>query len=62
MQNTGEMRAIGCNLYISTTEPGRIEAVWYDHQQLSKANEAFSGLCSVWQFMKRYTPPSGKSA
>lgn len=56
------LSAIGCNLYISTTEPGRIEAVWYDNRQLLAADEAFSGLCSVWQFMKRYTPPSGASA
>ena len=52
--------AIGCNLYISTTEPGRIEAVWYDNDQLEEADIAFTGLCWVWQFMKKYTPPNGQ--
>lgn len=49
-------RATGFNLYISTTEPGRIDSVWYDRDQINKAFDAFTALCGVWRFLKGYDP------
>ena len=47
--------AIGCNLYISTTEPGRVEAVWYNSEELKDAWFAFRMASRVWEHMKGYT-------
>lgn len=46
----------GCNLFVSTTEPGRIEAVWYSAEQVATAYEAFVNACGLWRFMKGYDP------
>lgn len=46
----------GFNLFISTTEPGRVEVVWYDHEQIAAAYKAFIALCEVWRFLKGYDP------
>jgi len=48
--------AEGFNLFISTTEPGRIEAVWYNQSELQKAWEAFKACCAIWRFQKNYDP------
>lgn len=50
------MDVTGCNLYISTTEPGRIEATWYETQELYDHYHAFGSLCKVWQHFKKYDP------
>lgn len=47
---------IGCNLFISTTEPGRIEATWYTIKELEEQFEMFAALCKVWQTMKNFNP------
>ena len=46
----------GFNLYISTTEPGRIDPVWYGHDEVAAAYPAFTNLCAVWRFLKGYDP------
>ena len=46
----------GVNLYISTTEPGRIGEAWYDEKVLDSNYEAFTHVCKYWQFANKYTP------
>lgn len=46
----------GFNLFISTTEPGRIDPVWYNHDEVAAAYPAFTALCAVWRFLKGYDP------
>ena len=48
--------AIGANVYISTTEPGRVQIVTYDDVQLEQAWEAFKAANSLWQYLKQYRP------
>jgi len=49
-------RALGCNLYISTTEPGRVDAVWYDPHELTKEWECFESCLKIWRHLKGYDP------
>jgi hypothetical protein len=49
----------GVNLYISTTEPGRIGEAWYDEKTLTENYNAFTHVCKYWQFANNYVPPSG---
>jgi len=46
----------GVNLYISTTEPGRIGEAWYDEKTLDANYEAFTHVCKYWQFANKYKP------
>jgi hypothetical protein len=46
----------GVNLFISTTEPGRVEAVWYDQIALIDAYEAFASSAFLWRYLKGYDP------
>jgi hypothetical protein len=48
--------ACGFNLFISTTEPGRVEAVWYDGARLAQEYQAFSHLAAYWRIRKGYDP------
>ena len=50
-------KTIGCNLYISTTEPGRVEAVWYTAAELEQAWEAFVWASKLWDYFKGYKSP-----
>jgi hypothetical protein len=47
----------GANVYISTTEPGRVEIVRYDCNQLEDAWVAFRSALGLWQYLKAYKPP-----
>lgn len=49
-------RMIGCNLYISSTEAGRIDHVKYSSSQLSKCFPVFTKACSIWRYLKNYDP------
>ena len=49
---------VGANLYISTTEKGRAEIVWYNPEQLQKAWQAFTCATHLWQYLKGYKPPT----
>jgi uncharacterized phage-associated protein len=46
----------GVNLYISTTEPGRIGEAWYDEATIDQEFEAFKNVCKLWQHINKYTP------
>lgn len=46
----------GANVYISTTEPGRVEIVTYDAVDLDKAWDAFRSALNLWQYLKNYRP------
>jgi hypothetical protein len=54
-------RVVAANIFISTTEPGRIEVVKHDKERLVEAYEAFTQMCALWRFRKGYDPrPEGK--
>lgn len=46
----------GVNVYVSTTEPGRIEASWYDYHRLCREWHAFEACCLLWRHLKQYDP------
>lgn len=46
----------GCNLYISTTEPGRIGEAFYDEETISREYEAFKLVVALWQHQNKYKP------
>jgi hypothetical protein len=48
--------SFGCNVFLSTTEPGRIEATWYDSDRLQKEMEAFRHVVKIWQHFNNYVP------
>lgn len=48
--------AIGCNLFVSTTEPGRVEASWYNGEQLAQEWNAFKSCCTIWRHFNNYDP------
>lgn len=45
------------NLFISTTEPGRIEASWYDLERMSVEFQAFKNALSLWQHLNSFSRP-----
>lgn len=47
----------GANVYISTTEPGRVEIVTYSATQLEESWSAFQAALKLWQYLKGYRPP-----
>ncbi len=49
-------RVNAVNIFISTTEPGRIEVVKHDGKRLIEAWKAFRNLAAVWRFSKRFDP------
>lgn len=51
----------GCNVFVSTTEPGRIEDSWYEAVQMADDYACFKHINAVFQYMNKYTPPSVKS-
>jgi len=46
----------GFNLFISTTEPGRVEAVWYSAKEITHAYHAFTHMAALWRHLKGYDP------
>ena len=48
--------ARACNIYISSTEPGRVETVWYDREQLVEAWECFKAAHKLWCLRNKYDP------
>ena len=47
---------IGYNIYISTTEPGRIDVVEYDHATLQAEYEMFISALRIWKHKNAYDP------
>ena len=48
----------GANVFISTTEPGRIETCVYKPKKLQEEYEAFLAMSQLWRFIKKYDPRS----
>jgi hypothetical protein len=46
----------GMNIYISTTEVGRIDVVEYDHETLKKELDMFLHACAIWRHRYGYDP------
>ncbi len=55
-------RCFGANVYISTTEPGRIEVASYTPQKLQKEFDAFRSMLAMWRYLKNYDPRNHESA
>lgn len=47
---------VGSNVYISTTEIGRVEIVTYTSEELKEAWAAFLGATLLWSYLKGYKP------
>lgn len=54
--NPAVMSDIGVNVFISTTEPGRVEAVWYDAERLAQEWEVFQAALKIWRHRNGYDP------
>ena len=50
-------RVLAANVFISTTEPGRVDVV--KHDDLSADWEAFTHACALWRHLKNYDPRQG---
>jgi hypothetical protein len=46
----------GANVYISTTEPNRVEVVEYTAQEMRDAFEMFLSACNIWRYANKYDP------
>lgn len=44
----------GVNVYLSTTQPGRIEACWYDKERLDSEFKAFTHALALWKHINRW--------
>ena len=55
-QHTGFNEAVGYNVYISTTEPGRIDVVKYEAGELQKEWDMFQNVCAIWRYKNNYDP------
>jgi hypothetical protein len=53
----GQIPKIGANVYISTTEKGRVEIWWHNYEDLTEAWKAFRSCVDIWQYQKSYRPP-----
>jgi hypothetical protein len=49
-------RCYGANVYISTTEPGRMEVSIYTPEQLAREFMVFRCMCMIWRHLKGYDP------
>ena len=58
MAKWGRVPDTGANLYISTTEKGRVQIVQYSHEELQAAWDAFLCAARLWQYLKGYKPPT----
>jgi len=46
--------AKACNIYISSTEPGRVEVKWYDKDELDDSFECFKACHKLWCLRNKY--------
>ncbi len=53
-----KLNSVGYNVYISTTEPGRIEVVEYSMTELREAFEVFCAAAQIWRYKNGYDPRS----
>ncbi len=47
---------VGANIYISTTEVGRMEVCYYDSETLTKEFSAFQHILALWRYSNNYDP------
>lgn len=47
---------MGANVYISTTEPGRIETAVYNSDKLKQEYSLFLNMVAMWRAIKKYDP------
>lgn len=52
----------GGNIYISSTEPGRIEMIPYNNVRLVREWEVFKACCLIWRHLEQYDPRTAGSA
>jgi len=52
----GNVPLCGANVYISTTEVGRVEIVSYTSDELKEAYGAFVASAKLWSYLKGYRP------
>lgn len=50
-----QMATFGCNVYISSTEPGRVEAVWYDNKRMFNDFAAFQACRQLWGHLNKFS-------
>ena len=57
-ENGGRIKdnAIGYNVYISTTEPGRVEVVEYSAAEMREGFEMFCSAAQIWRYKNAYDP------
>ena len=49
-------KMVGANVYISSTEPGRMDVVKYLPKDLLACWPTFLGACDMWRYLKKYDP------
>ena len=47
---------MGANVYISTTEPGRLETAVYNSEKLKEEYSLFLNMLAMWRAIKKYDP------
>jgi len=52
----GEGPMLGCNIYISTTEVGRVEAHWWTEREMGEGWQAFLNCLALWKWVNKYDP------
>lgn len=55
-------RVFGANVYISTTEPGRMEVCSYKPAQLVAEWEVFKMACAIWRHLRGHDPRQAVNA
>jgi len=50
------LNAIGYNVYISTTEIGRVDVVEYSRDELLDGWQAFKSCCTLYRYIKKFDP------
>lgn len=50
------VNAVGYNVYISTTEIGRVDVVQYSRDELLEGWQAFKSCCTLYRYIKKFDP------
>ena len=50
------VNAVGYNVYISTTEIGRVNVVEYSRDELLEGWQAFKSCCTLYRYIKKFDP------
>ena len=53
-------RVLAANVFVSTTEPGRVEVV--KHANIARDWEAFKLVAALWRYVKGYDPRKAVAA